>query len=369
MRAKKAALTRRRRLGECFKALAPWLLIATAVLSTNSLLDRYITDTRLRPRYERPELPLRDRTRAQNFYYLFDILDRIHDPELSYVFLLGDSTVQDVAAALQRSLPLVDVRVVDLGLAGLMAEEALLLAAEAESFSPALLLYGINPRALADPSADGEVFMRLRGHVSVLAGARAGSLELPLPYLLSHYGSDKLARNFVHGNVSAVRFSSLLADEQGRACLDADPPPWLAYFCRSLLTKEPVYDIRHEGHGWRRHLYMKSAFDFDNDNTEAFRLLVELCERKGNCLFYDGPRDSSCDYTFEDGIIDGYEDYLDSLPALQEFRIDLSGILSREHFPERQALPCDGLHPNAEGKALLGRRLANEVVKRLKSGH
>ncbi len=158
-----------------------------------------------------------------------------------------------------------------------------------------------------------------------------------------------------------------MADEKARSCLEGSPPAWLAYFCRSLLIEEPDYRLEPSNRPARRHLYEKRALNFDNNNSSAFRLLVSTCADEGNCLFYDGPRDSTCSYTFEPGIIERYQQFKEGAGLDSVAYLDLSSLLQREHFNDPEFAGCDGIHPNKAGQRLLADHLAEEVVLRVRN--
>jgi len=303
-------------------------------------------------------------------HYVFDILDATYQRNAPYFFIVGDSTVAigipkpgaNLPFQLQEALRgagLPTAKVVDLSHVGLHAEDALVLIAEAMTYSPALVIYDINPRVFGKMT---ERALLTADRAAALAGA-GGSLEyLPFAYLIRRYGFDQLASSFVTSNFSLARFAPRVRGLLWELCGE-HPGRRLGYVCDKLVRPPATEPPIQRPSAFSRYVSDRTQIDFDNPNTHAFEMLVDLCERTGRCLFYETPLNPECPIQFEPGIVDDAKAYLARVVDARVPLSDFSNAFGSDIFMEPMYRECDGLHLNDEGNRRLAARLADAVLR------
>lgn len=304
-------------------------------------------------------------------HYALDILDATYRPDVPYVFIVGDSTVTHGMPKPETSLPfqlqralrragLPSAKVVDLSHIGLHAEDALVLVAEAMAYSPALVLYSVNPRIFS--KMDGPALLTAN-RAAPLAGS-GGSLEyLPFTYLIRRYGFEEIAASFSTSHLSISRFAPRARELLWETCESLQPAESVAYLCERLFRPPATEPPIQPPPVFRPYVCDRTQIDFDNPNTHAFEMLVTLCARTGRCLFYETPLNPKCPVQFEPGLVDEAKAYVARVVAGRVPVSDMTGAVGPEVFLPGLYRECDGLHLNDKGSELLAERLAAEAIR------
>ncbi|MCC6847858.1 MAG: hypothetical protein IT294_05105 [Deltaproteobacteria bacterium] len=349
------------------------MLVVVVVIATNGLAASRLTDLLLRPTYEHPNDPLRDRTGGQHMQYVFDILDATYQPDAPYFFIVGDSTVAHAMPKPGANLPfqwqralrragLPSAKVVDLSHIGLHAEDALVLAAEALAYAPALVVYAVNPRIFN--TKDGGA-MLTADRAASLAGSVGSLRYLPLVYLVRRYGLEEVAASFSTSHLVIARFAPRIRELLWEYCQEARPGRPLAYLCEKLVRPPVVQPPVQPPAVVRPYVFDRAQIAFDDANARAFEMLVALCEETGRCLFYETPLNPACPVQFEPGIVEDAKAYVARVVAGRVPLIDLSHAAGPEAFLPGVYRECDGLHLDEHGSDLLAGRLAAEAIRAL----
>ncbi|MCC6763039.1 MAG: hypothetical protein IT293_00105 [Deltaproteobacteria bacterium] len=346
------------------------MLVAIILVASNGIVAPRLTTELLRPTYEHPSDPLRDRTGGQHMHYVFDILDVAHRSDAPYFFIVGDSTVAhampkpgaNLPFQLQRALRragLPSAEVVDLSHIGLHAEDALVLVAAAMTYSPALVIYAVNPRIFG--RMDGGALLTAN-RAAPLVGSEGSLRYLPLAYLVRRYGLEEIAASFSTSHLSISRFAPRIRELLWESCQEH---PWmsLAYLCDKLVRPPVIQPPIQPPPVVREYVFDRTQLDLANANTRAFEMLVGLCRETGRCLFYETPLNPECPVQFEPGIVDDTKAYLARVVGERVPLVDLTNELGPESFLPGVYRACDGLHLNDHGSDLLAARLAEEAIR------
>ncbi len=324
--------------------------------------------------FDPPFAILRDRTGGRQLALLFEFM-RLHRAKADVlVAILGDSTVNsagpedtELPILLQKELAHVmpdrHVEVVDLGILGLYASDALFVAAEALSFHPDLLVYAISPRIVPTQTE-----ARWTTDVSDLALRWGIVSRVGLGTVLEMLDPRSLGRTMAHSWYLplAVRLPmAMVFWERVFAHLPAGLAPLRERISPGWPPAAPGVAGPSTGYQYSREAY---PIDDSNRSVRALDALIRMCGAEGRCLLYYVPvNPASAETGFAPGLVDDFAAHVavTTQTASVPYR-DYRALGTPDRFRRNLHGNPDAIHLTADAKPWFASILARDVAARLR---
>jgi lysophospholipase L1-like esterase len=330
----------------------------------------------IKPRYVTPFRLLRDRTGFQRLTIMRDALSSYANNLVDIAFV-GDSTMTTAIGPDFGELPMLvgmrlghqpgvpPSRIVQGGITGLYASDALLWINQLLAHGADVIVYGVTMRALPNrPNTDYAKPLRNEQSLADLSRlVRLGGMR----WITETLSSAEIAHGLVESSWQTYAYRTdirqYLWETELKPKVAADsvwarvftpPPPG------RVESGAPVFPHVPE---WQR-----ADFSMTNTNWDAMELIGRLCQRyaPGRCIVYAGPVNPLA----RDKLVepDHYQQYLTQLRGIAEryglIWRDYTDALTAADFRKPMFLGSrDPIHPNGSGNAKLATLLAPVVAQ------
>lgn len=363
-----------------WRAIAAWLLAALILVLVDLWVRGPFVRDYLAPRVVAPQGYLRDRTQGQAWSVLFAVIDELPKAHIR-IGLLGDSTayvtgdVNDddslahlLTVAVRARKPISDSEVVDLSQIGVLARDAMLIAAKAASHDVDFLVYGVTLRVFpnARPSIANVAPTRITHELTpgdVIRIVRSGGGTWLRENLSIEDLLDSALRLTWRTYAHRAQLKQVSWEIYGQPFFKRWPPLEKALAPRSVRADESIAPSHG---GTDRYRWSRDRYGMSNASWAALEILTELCRREfyGRCLIYASPLNPLSDGQLVDPVLHG--EFLATLQNLVEAKnlhwLDLTTMLpSADFIPPKFGGMWDPIHLSRNGGTKLASRLADTL--------